>query len=261
MSSERRTGDRAATATATISIRQPAPVVLKDGTSLQAVSVIYAETEVRLRFADGHKEVYPVSEVDLEASKGLARFQPNQPRRSSSGDLRSFAKKTSLKLPAENAQANSANAKAGGGTLSIGSTSYENDGDSAKGDGAGQGDLPPELRADIQALANGWGGFDRALAEVERICTGYIQGKASCGGSSVVSKRNTAYCKDAIDRARPHLPGLESTHTRLWNSARHAGVSPGDVRAALRERGLLDFRNQIDRADSTLDAWHGNLVD
>lgn len=267
---QRAPDDRAATASAAASVGQTAPVVLKDGTILQAVSVSYNETTVWLRFADGHKEVHPVSDVDVEASRGLAGLHKNQPRRSrtrktQSGELASFARKTKLKIPEDKSQteSNTENVKSAGGTLSIGSTTYSNSGPSDTTDGPGQSssNLPIGLLADLQGLASGWSGFDLALAEVNTICTGYIQGRSSCGGSKVVSKRNTAYCRDAINRARTHLPNLETAHTRLWDGARRSGVAPGDVRAALRQRGLGDFRSQIDQAQATLNAWHGNLVD
>ena len=121
--------------------------------------------------------------------------------------------------------------------------------------------VPVELRANIQMLANGWSGYRQAFAEVKTVCSGYTQGRASCGGSAVVSNRNTAFCRDAINRARTHLPRLESLHSRLWAEARRAGTSPGVVRSLLRERGLVNFRTQLDRARSNLDAWYGNLVE
>ena len=44
--------------------------------------------------------------------------------------------------------------------------------------------------------------------------------------------RNTAFCRDAINRARTHLPRLESLHSRLWEEARRANINttaPGTV--------------------------------
>jgi hypothetical protein len=255
--------NRAATAEA--SVRLPPLVVLKDGSRLQAKHLFYSDTELELTFADGHKEVYPISEIDYDASVGLPRLyrdrpqpQPAQPRSPKPSRVKSFAGSKKLKLPEENAQANAVDAKGGDGTLSIGSTTYSND---TAPDGSGQGSSPIELQADIQALASGWSGFKRARSEVQATCSGYIQGRASCGASAVVSKRHTAYCRDAINRARARLPGLEAAHNEFWAGARRSGVSPGDVRAALRSRGLHDFRGQIDQANSVLDAWYGNLVD
>lgn len=266
---QRTSDDRAATATATAFLAgRPVQVVLKNGTTISALLAGHTSNQIWLLFPDGHKESFDKAQIDLEASKGLPDFQrkhgdQSRPRTAKPNDLAAFAKSTKLKVPEDETQAKTIEAKAEGGTLSIGSISSSDGDASGKADGEGgrKTGLPVEVKNDIQALANGWSGFDRALAEVNRICTGYIQGRASCGGSAVVSKRNTAFCKGAIDRARTHLPGLETTHNRLWDRARRSGVSPGTMRTALRERGLLDFRNQLDRAKSTLVAWHGNLVD
>lgn len=267
--SQRSQDERAAVATAAASLR-PAVVVLKSGERLQAKSVSRTQSELLIRFADGHTETYPIAEVDLGASEDIPRLSSPRSaaargRRSTSNDLASFARTAKLTIPEDSGRplSRTEGSTPGGGTLSTGSLLLPTAATPAPATQADQDSrhLPAELRTYIQEFANGWSGYRRALAEVKTVCSGYTQGRASCGGSAVVSNRNTAFCRDAINRARTHLPRLESLHSSLWAEARLAGTSPGEVRSLLRARGLADFRTRLDQARSDLDAWFGNLVE
>jgi len=234
-------------------------VVLKDGTRLEPKTVRRRGTALVLAFADGRMESYDEQDVNLWASRGVpatrrAVARRERPRRTEvgAGSLTSFAAGSSLKLPDPNA-AQLADAPA---------RRLDDEEPEAKGKGRAKGERDEEtpaaetgaLRNDIRDLKDELRRLDAMLAEVRQDCSGNTTATASCGRRSVVSKRHTAACQDAVRRADGKLAPLESRYADLWSSARRYGLEPGAVRSELARTGLDRFRDQLEAVRGRLDA-------
>ena len=111
-----------------------------------------------------------------------------------------------------------------------------------------------QVHSGLRSLKSNWRRFQSSMHEVQADCSGYRRARRSSCGSYTVSGRQTADCQDATQRARLHLPMLESQYAEICNTARRNGLTPGDLRDVLNQSSMADFDSMIDNARDKLDA-------
>ena len=249
-------------------------LVLRSGERIPYARYRIANGLVEVHAPDGGFRTFDREELDLEATvrAGNADSAPELNRRRASNahgsntrtGLAAFAETATLGLPEPNQQPIQALEVdlSMANLIEIKPVTPNSHGSPSDRAPASEQRVTAEVEDELAALRIAQRRLSRGLKEVSTDCGGHTVGQGtSCSGGSVVARRHTATCQDAVRRARAEVPQLHDALARLRVQWRKSGMSLGELRSFMKRQGIEALDSELRETDADLAAWQRNTRD